>query len=131
LIVVDPRHPPSQVECKLVPLVRVFGRLRVAATGKPSRDVTLFLCLPANAELPLGRCRLGVCSSVKSRFEFWLPPGDYQFEASSHDSPRLELNERHRIRLTTGQREFDCCLFELVPAVHMWDRFADAKKSGA
>src|SRR5580698_2105141 len=33
VLLVDPRHPPSQVECKLVPLVRLFGRLRVAATG--------------------------------------------------------------------------------------------------
>jgi len=130
LILVDPRHPPSQVEGKLVPLVRVFGRLRVAATGKPTREVTVIVGLPSKADLPLGRYRLGVCSSVKSRFEYWLPPGDYQFEAWGHDPPRLGLTDPHPIRLTTGQREFDCGLFDLVPAIHLFDRLADAKKAG-
>ncbi len=128
LILFDPRRPPPEVQCKVVPLVRVFGRLRVAATGKPTRDVIVFLCLPANAELPSGR-RLGVCSSLKSRFEYWLPPGDYQFEAFSHDPPRLELTDPHPIRLTTSQREFDCGLFELVPVLHLFDRLADAKQA--
>jgi thiol-disulfide isomerase/thioredoxin len=130
LILVDPRHPPSQVEVKLVPLVRVFGRLRVAATGKPTRDITVYLCLPANPELPLGRYRLGVCSSVNSRFEYWVPPGDYWFEAFSHDPPRLQPTEPHPIRVTATQREFDCGVLDLAPAaVPLAVRLDDAKKA--
>jgi hypothetical protein len=130
LMLFDPQHPPPQVQCKLAPLVRVFGRLRVAATGQPTRDQSVVVGLTERAEVPLGRYRLGVCSSAHSRFEYWLPPGDYQFEAWGHDPPRLELSESHPIRLTSGQREFDCGTFDLTPAVHLFDRIADAKKAG-
>jgi thiol-disulfide isomerase/thioredoxin len=131
VILVDPRHPPSQVECKLVPLVRLFGRLRVAATGKPTRHDIVYLCLPANPELPLGRYRLGVCSSVQSRFEFWAPPGDYWFEAFSYDPLLLQSTKPHPIRVTAAQREFDCGVVDLTPAaVPLAVRLDDAKKAG-
>jgi hypothetical protein len=130
LIIVDPRHPPSRAECKLVPLVHAHGRMRVAATGKPTRDVTVVVGLPLNEKAPLGGDRLCVCSSAKSRFEFWLPPGNYQFEAFGHDPPRLDLSEPHPIKLTAGQHEFDCGVFDLIPASRLQYRFQDAKKEG-
>jgi thiol-disulfide isomerase/thioredoxin len=129
VIIVDPRNPPARVECRLVPLIRVYGRFREAATGQPVRASGVFVCLPANVDIPLGHDRLIMCESTKSRFEFWLPPGEYQFEASA-GPPRLELTEPHRIRLTSGLREFDCGVFDLSPVSRLWDKFDAAKKSG-
>jgi hypothetical protein len=121
LIIVDPRNPPARVECRLVPLIRVHGQFRVAATGQPVRASTVFVSLPINEEIPLGHDRLIMCDSTKSRFEFWLPPGEYQFEANGTDAPLVvsgpafELTESHPIRLTSGQRELDCGVFDLRP----------------
>ena len=93
LIIVDPRNPPAaRVECRLVPLIRVHGRLRVAATGQPVRSSVVVVSLPANEDIPLGHDRLIICYSMKSRFEFWLPPGDYQFEASGDDSAESRID---------------------------------------
>ena len=130
LILVDPRNPPSRVECKLVPLIRLSGRVRVSATGEPTRDVTVLADLPVNEDFPLGRYRLALCSSVKSRFEFWLPPGDYRLEAFGHDPPDLELTKSHPIRLTASQREFDCGVLDLSPTLYLWRRIEEGKKSG-
>jgi hypothetical protein len=130
LIIVDPRHPPTRAECKLVPLVHVYGRIRVATTGKPTRDVTVVVGLPLNENVPLGGDRLCMCSSAKSRFEFWLPPGNYQFEAFGHDPPRLDLADPHPIKVQAGQLEFDCGVFDLTPASRLMYRFQDAKKEG-
>jgi thiol-disulfide isomerase/thioredoxin len=134
VIIVDPRNPPAHVECRLVPLIRVHGRLCVAATGRAVRASGVFVSLPANEDVPLGSDRLMWCDSAKSRFEFWLPPGDYQFEASGTDapleesSPGFELTESHPIRLSAGQREFDCGVFALRPK--LLNAVLDAKKAG-
>jgi hypothetical protein len=113
LIIVDPRHPPSRVECRLVPLIRVHGRVRVAATGKPITPWDrVYVGLPFNEDFPLGRLRLEDCASVKSRFEFWLPPGDYRLEAFG---PDLELTKPRPIRVTAGQHEVDCGVLDLSP----------------
>jgi thiol-disulfide isomerase/thioredoxin len=134
LIIVDPRNPPARVECRLVPLVRVHGRLRVAATSQPVRASTVVVSLPFNEEIPLGSNRLIWCESTKSRFEFWLPPGDYQFEANGTDAPLdvsgpgFELTQAHPIRLTSGQRELDCEVFDLRPK--SLNELLEAKKAG-
>ena len=131
LIIVDPRNPPARAECRLIPLIRVRGRLRVAATGQPVRSSNVVVDLPANKDVPLGHDRLSLCNSMKSRFEFWLPPGDYQFEAGSYDSPNLQLTESHPIRLASGQREFDCGVFDLRPVSNnLFIEFQKAKGSG-
>jgi len=130
LIIVDPRNPPPRVECRLVPLIRVHGRFREAATGQPVRASSVFVCLPANEDIPLGHDRLIMCNSTKSRFEFWLPPGDYRLEVFGESE--LELTKRHPIRLTAGQHEVDCGVLDLGPVLHdwIWRRVEEAKKSG-
>jgi thiol-disulfide isomerase/thioredoxin len=131
LIIVDPRHPPSRVECRLVPLIRVHGRVRVAATGKPITPWDrVYVGLPFNEDFPLGRLRLEDCASVKSRFEFWLPPGDYRLEAFG---PDLELTKPHPIRVTAGQHEVDCGVLDLSPILgaYIWRRVEETKKSGS
>ena len=89
LIVLTGRKTPSSVKVKLVPLVRLHGRVRIAATGQELKDVTVCVRLPLNEKFPLGADRFAMCSSLKSRFEFWLPPGDYQLEAFSHITPPI------------------------------------------
>jgi thiol-disulfide isomerase/thioredoxin len=129
LIIVDPRNPPTRVECRLVPLIRVHGRFREAATGQPVHESWVFVSLPMNEEIPLGHDRLIMCNSKESRFEFWLPPGNYQFEAGSYAS-HLASPDPHSIRLTAGQREIDCGVFDLSPMSRLFDEFEAAKKSG-
>lgn len=116
LIVVDPHNAPSHVDVKLAPLVRLHGRVRIAATGKDTTDMTVVVGLPLNEKFPLGGDRLAMCSSVKSRFEFLLPPGDYHFEVFGHKPPRHELPEFQTVKLPAGVREFDAGVLELTPA---------------
>ena len=130
VIIVDPRNPPARAECRLVPLIRVHGRLRVAATGQPVRvSSAVFVRLPSSEDVPLGHDRLIMCWSMKSRFEFWLPPGRYEFEPNA-GPPHLGSSDPHAITLTSGQREFDCGVFDLSPVSSFADEFDKARSSG-
>jgi hypothetical protein len=58
LIVIDPRNAPSSVDVKLVPLVRLHGRVRIAATGLELKDVLVHVRLLPNEK---GMERLARC----------------------------------------------------------------------
>jgi hypothetical protein len=131
LIVLTSRKPQSKIMVALVPLVRFHGRVRVAATGKDLESVTVVVRLPLNEMFPLGNDRLAVCSSQKSRFEFWLPPGDYELEAFGHIEPPHLLTPLKPITLAVGQREIDSGTHELVPEpLDRRDIIEDAKAKG-
>lgn len=117
VIIIDPHDRRAPVEAKLVPLVRVYGQVRMAGTGAKLNDVTVIAGLPFNEGFPLGNCRLVTVSSLKSRFEFWLPPGKYRLEVFGHDppNPNLELTDLHPIQVSADQREFDCGVLDVVP----------------
>ncbi len=116
LIVVDPRRVPSNLEVKLVPLVRLHGTLGFVGTDEKPKDSVVIVRLPENEKLPLGFTRLAMCSSVKSRFEFLLPPGDYELEAvSERAGQRYGLYPFQPIRLPAGHVDADGGTLELKP----------------
>ena len=90
LIVLDPPKALSSVELELVPLVRLHGRVRIAArpagsktpvtVGEEPKSVIVNVRLRPNVEVPMGQPRVVRCCSTKLRFDFWLPSGDYQLE---------------------------------------------------
>ncbi|QDU42980.1 Thiol-disulfide oxidoreductase ResA [Symmachiella dynata] len=130
LITFDQRNLPSRIEGQLVPLVRVHGRVRVAATGEKVRELSVRASIPSNEDSPLGNFALGMCSSRESRFEFWFPPGAYGFEVFGLDPPGLELAKPHAIKLTEDQREFDCGVFDLIPKPRRNNEIEKAKQAG-
>ena len=132
LIVLTSRKPQSRISVELVPLVRLRGRVRVAATGNDFASVTVGVRLPLNEMFPLGNDRLAVCSSQKSRFEFWLPPGDYELEAFGHIKPPHLLFPYKPVTLSVGQREVDSGTHELAPEPpNRRDLIENAKAKGA
>jgi hypothetical protein len=98
IVLDDPHNARPRVEVKLVPLVRLHGRVRIAATGENVKAMTVTVRVPPNEKFPLGIDRVARCSSLKSRFEFWLPPGDYQFEVGGYVTPPHYTHRLIRIR---------------------------------
>ena len=93
--------------------------------------MTTVVRLPQNEKFPLGLDRVAVCSSQKSRFEFWLPPGDYQLEAFGHTTPPHELASFQSVTLASGQRDVESGILELTPELPtIQDRINDAKAKG-
>jgi hypothetical protein len=131
LIAIDPRNALSSVDVKLVPLVRLHGRVRIAATGLEPKDVLVQVRGPQNENPELSARLLARCSSLKSRFEFWLPPGDYQLEAFGHITPPHELAPLQSVTLASGQHDVDSGILELTPAPPSYpDWVNDAKANG-
>lgn len=130
MIVLTGPRTPSSVKVKLVPLVRLHGRVRIASTGQAVKDVTVGVRMPHNEQFPLGADRFAMCSSLKSRFEFWLPPGDYQLEAFGHITPPHELSRFQSITLRLGQREAESEVLELTPEPSREDWIKEAKATG-
>ena len=87
--------------------------------------MTVWVRLPPNEKFPLGGDRLVMCSSLKSRFEFWLPPGDYQLEAFGDITPPHELAHFQSITLASGQRDVESEILELTPIPPVRDRLRD------
>jgi thiol-disulfide isomerase/thioredoxin len=122
----------APVEIKLGPLVRLHGRVQLPK-GAKEKCTMVVVRLPESEEFPLRFNRLTWCSSMKSRFEFLLPPGNYCFEASAGDeSCRYELAEYPSITLPAGRTDVDAGVLELTPhQPRRWDRIQEAKAKGA
>ncbi len=130
VIVLDPQNAPPLVEIKLLPLVRLHGTARIAKTGQHPKWVTVVVRLPPNEKFPLSGDRLAVCSSLKSRFEFWLPPGDYQLEALGEMSGLHHLVPYRSVTVAAGQHGVDSGTLKLTPRPPVRDRIRDAKAKG-
>jgi hypothetical protein len=116
MIMIDPRHVPPNLEVKLGPLARFHGRLGFVGSDERPKDSVVIVRLPENEKLPLGFTRLAICSSVKSRFEFLLPPGDYELEAGSELAGKgYGLYPFQPIKLPAGQIDVDGGVLELKP----------------
>jgi AhpC/TSA family protein len=116
LIPVDPRRASSRVEVKLQPLVRVVGRVRIAGTGSAAKWSSVGVRVPEDPRFAYGEFELARCSSVKSRFELLLPPGDYLLDGSA-ELPQhgYGLIPFHAVKLSPGQREVDVGTLEMKP----------------
>jgi len=75
VIVLHPDHPGKPVEARLLPLVRVFGTIRLASPEGPLKLSHATISIPVDGDDPLNRSNLAICGSLESRFEFLIPPG--------------------------------------------------------
>jgi len=118
LIVLDSLGASSGVDAALVPLIRLHGRLRIAATGQRPKWSVVVVNLPESAKLPLGSDLLARCASEKSTFEFALPPGKYNLQvySASAQGQSHNIDPFWPVTLTADQREFDAGTLELTPA---------------
>ena len=79
LINIDPTMPPKFITIQLQPLVRVTGEAHIHGSDK-RHETTVTVRVPLNKDFPglSAECRLVRCSSAVGRFEFHLPPGEYE-----------------------------------------------------
>jgi thiol-disulfide isomerase/thioredoxin len=115
LLLFKPDNPSLVIEGRLSPLIRAYGQTRAAATGEKLAEQTVVACLPFDEDLTIGNARLVVCSSLESRFEFWLPAGDYEVEVYGHTPTPLELPRRVPFRLPADRTEVNIGTLNLVP----------------
>jgi AhpC/TSA family len=132
LIVLDPRHAPPSLDVTLAPLLRLHGRVHIAAAAQAPEWSLVVVRLPRKEGFPLGFERMAWCSSLKARFEFMLPPGDYLFEAAAQASGRRhELSPFRAITVAAGTGDVDAGTLELTPEQPTWiDRMNEAKEKG-
>jgi thiol-disulfide isomerase/thioredoxin len=88
--------------------------------------------LPESENFPIGLGRMAVCYSGQSRFEFQLPPGRYEFEASGDLAGQLyELSHLQRVIVPAGSRDVDAGVLELtLPPARRNDRIREAQAKG-
>jgi thiol-disulfide isomerase/thioredoxin len=111
--------------------VRLHGRVRIAATGAYPKDSIVVICLARSEKVPFGN-RLVMCGSFKARFEFWLPPGNYEIEAAGNDESgrRCTQDPFPRITLRPGQQDLDFGVLDLTRSATRGDRIHEAQAKG-
>jgi peroxiredoxin len=128
VVVFDPRHPEAPIEARLSPLVRVFGTTRLAGAEGPLKWSCAYLSLPYDEADPLNRRRIAICGSFKTRFEFSIPPGTYEFSASS-DSPASATLDARKVVVEADQKEIDLGSLVLRPQVGGVQNLIDRAKA--
>ncbi|MDG3006026.1 redoxin domain-containing protein [Paludisphaera mucosa] len=127
----DPKHPEAPVEVRLSPLVRVFGTNKLSGLEGPLKWTCTYLHLPYEENDPLNNTKIAICGSYHARFEFMIPPGAYNFSASS-DSPSSETLESRSVTVTAEQTEVDLGALVLRPRIGGFqDRVDRSKARGA
>jgi hypothetical protein len=128
VVVFDPRHSEEPIEVRLSPLVRVFGTTRLAGLEGPLKWSCTYLNLPYEEADPLNRRRIAICGSFKTRFEFSIPPGTYEFSASS-DSPASATLDARKVVVGADQKEVDLGSLVLRPQVGGFQNLVDRAKA--
>jgi hypothetical protein len=131
LYVANSQNSATPVEIKLGPLVRLHGRVQLPKAAQ-DRWTMVVLRMPETEQLPLGFTRVTWCSSMRSRFEFLVPPGNYRFEASAGDEEvKYELAAYPSITLPAGKSDVDAGVLELTPRQpRRGDRIREAQARG-
>lgn len=124
----DPRQPDANIEVSLGPLVRIFGTNRLAGMEGPLKVTTTRLNLAYDKEDPLNRTGISLCSSIRSRFEFLVPPGIYELSASSVDPPSATIEARS-ITVTAGVVDLNLGDLVLRPRVGGVQNLIDRAKA--
>jgi thiol-disulfide isomerase/thioredoxin len=132
LIRSDSRRLPSRLDVRLGPLVRLYGRARIAGTDQHPESVVV-VHVPESDKFPLAGTRLAMCSTGGSHFEFFLPPGNYELEGGAIISGKhYKLDPFRRVRLPAGFRDVDAGTLELTPPrPNRDDRLRAARTKGA
>jgi hypothetical protein len=124
----DPKRPEVPVEVRLSPLVRVFGTNRLSGPEGSLKWTCTYLNLPYDEADPLIATRVAICGSYQARFDFLVPPGTYEFRASS-DDPSSSTPESRTITVTADQKEVDMGTLILKPKVGGVQALIDRSKS--
>ena len=117
----DPSDPLETVEIKLMPLVRVTGSFRATTHPGPLPYTVARICLPG--DFPLSMAGLAICGSARSRFEFLLPPGQYELRGFSNDQnvdsignlPMFKTRPDPAFTVGSSRTEVDLGTLELSP----------------
>jgi AhpC/TSA family len=117
------------VVARLQPLVRVFGTARLAGAEWPLEWSCVYLNTPYDENAPLLLRRMAICGNFKARFEFFVPPGTYEINASS-DAPRAATVEDRTLTVTRDQKDLDLGALLLRPFVGLQERIDRAKAQG-
>ena len=124
----DLKHPEIPLAVRLVPLVRISGINRISGVDGASQFTCTYLYLPYDEADPLNRNRMAICGSERARFEFRVPPGTYEFGASSDTTART-LEDR-RVVIPGDRPEVDLGTLILRPRLGVQDRIDRAKANG-
>jgi hypothetical protein len=115
----DPSDSPETAEIKLMPLVRVTGSFRATSHSGPLPYSIAHVWVP---DMPSSK-PLATCGSVRSRFEFLLPPGQYKLLGFSNDQhadsigniPMFKTRPDPAFTVDVGRTEVDLGAIELSP----------------
>lgn len=122
-------HSGEPVEARLLPLIRVFGTIRLAGPEGPLKLTHATLVIPVDANDPLNRSNLAICGSLESRFEFLIPPGQYEFGAHSGDPLAFTVEPRSVI-VAADRKELDLGALILRRRLSVQDRIERARSRG-
>jgi AhpC/TSA family len=129
LVEFDPKHPEVPIEARLAPLIRIFGKNRLSGSDQPLKWGMTHLNFPEVESDPLNFNRMALCGSFQSRFEFQVPPGTYQLDAST-DEPHAATLEDRTITVTADQKEIDLGTLVLRRRLSFQERVDQAKANG-
>lgn len=129
--VIDLHHADlgKTVEARLLPLVRVSGTVRLAGSEGPLKLTHATLSIPVDDDDPLNRSNLAICGSLESRFEFLVPPGQYEFGAISGD-PFASTVEPLSVTIAGDQEAVDLGPLTLRRRLSVQDRIERARLRG-
>ena len=105
LLVLDEKEAAKPVELKLVPLVRVHGRLYCKELDKKPMWTMVYMMS--------GSARFLGCSSDDASFSFHLPPGKYKFWGYGSDIQNLKKD----ITLSADKLDFDMGTLDMAATI--------------
>ncbi|CAN5898082.1 hypothetical protein BH23PLA1_BH23PLA1_40380 [soil metagenome] len=100
-----------EIEVVVQPLVRLRGRMELAEGGQADWT-NIYTMLPKNPRRPIDSTRFVHCGSFDSKFEMWLPPGQYRFDAYGNsdaeaDCIDVRVIDPPEVSLSLDQPEVD------------------------
>jgi hypothetical protein len=118
LILLPPRRPAAEIEMRLLPLVRVKGRMEGPPPGQRVEWPVAIANIADDPERPFDMTRLAIGGSFDGRFQFSLPPGQYQFELyeMTDDGDAIaEILPYQQLVVTGKAAEVDLGVLRLAP----------------
>ncbi len=124
----------QQIEIKLQPLAKVYGKFECADRSKKAEWTHVYVNVPEDQTRPLDNFRIATCGSFESRFEFSLPPGDYELYAYGESSLKeddidLIVTPDPKITVKSGLRELNLGTLLLTKAPPSREKLTEQAKA--